>query len=394
MTKRILILRWGGSAYDSLGGLLELTARQFNELGANVGIFVADGPNWLNQLYGILQQGDIAFALTMSGIGVEAMIDGKSMWETAKVPLFNWCCDHPCYFPVRHAIRSPYLLHGYVFPDHAKYNVAHFRANGVAYSAHLGIPPRSVFPHAPMPASSRNGRIIFTKTGRDTNEIEARWRNTGNDIGQILFHAAEELMLGSTGDFLPVIQRVAEPFGLFFTGSSHLAMQLIAEVDAYVRFRRANLIARSILAYPVDVFGTGWDHIPWEGARARYGGPLSWRAMLELLPGYSACLSTNPLVDDSVHDRVFYALAAGVPPIGDSNRFTRTHMPGLEPYMFTFKPESVGQAIEAVLLDPETSASHTEEAWQALSMPFGLRRSAQQIVQFVSLHNLNASFGS
>ena len=52
----------------------------------------------------------------MSGIGTDLSVDGKLIWEAAKVPLFNWNCDHPCYFPMCHAIRNSYLLHGYVFP--------------------------------------------------------------------------------------------------------------------------------------------------------------------------------------------------------------------------------------------------------------------------------------
>src|ERR1700757_4238469 len=108
MADKVLILRWPGSAYDSLGGLLELMAKEFTALGIDVTMFVADGPDWLKQLVKTLGQGEISFALPLSGIGVDLTVEGKPLWEVAKVPLFNWNCDHPCYFPVRHAIRSPY----------------------------------------------------------------------------------------------------------------------------------------------------------------------------------------------------------------------------------------------------------------------------------------------
>jgi hypothetical protein len=394
MAGKVLILRWAGSAYDSLGGLLELAEQELAAQGFAVLMFAADGDGWPHQLYQLLRAGDITFALTMSGIGTEIMADGKLLWEATKVPLFNWSCDHPCRFISRHVIRNRYLLHGYVFPDHARYNIMHLRPNGAAYAVHLGIPPRRLFATAPLPLASRNGRIMFTKTGSDIRMMEAAWRNYSTDVRDIAFAAAEELFHRSTVDFLPVLRRLGELRGLFLDGDNHLAVRLIRELDEYIRFKRANLVMNAILRYPVDVFGDGWDHIKWDGAQARFHGPIAWRPMLEQLPRYIGCLSTNPIVDESVHDRVFFALAAGVVPIGDSNTFTRTHMPALEPYNFAFTRERIEQAVEAVMAAPAEALAHAESTWQALAVPFGIRRATHQIVQFVSLHSLNARWGS
>jgi hypothetical protein len=397
MAKKVLILRWAGSAYDSLGGLLELVAREFAAQGLDVVLFASDGADWPQRLVQTLNQGDIAFALTMSGIGSDMIVDGTLIWETAKIPLFNWSCDHPCYFPARHVIRSLYLLHGYVFPDHARYNIQHLKPNGAAFAVHLGMPPRSLFTAAPLPEASRNGRILFTKSGADTNKIEATWRGYGPIVQQIVFAAAEELFASTTADFLPTLQRIGEPHGLFLGGDNRLTLLLIREVDAYIRFKRANLVMETILRYPVDVFGTGWDHIGWDAAPAngaKFHGAMTWRAMIEQLPRYSGCLSTNPLVDESAHDRIFFALAAGVPPISDGNAFTRANMPVLAPYFFGFTRERIEQAVDAVLAGTGEAIARTEDTWFSLATPFGLRRSAQQILQFVMLHTMNAPYGA
>jgi hypothetical protein len=390
MAGKILILRWAGSAYDSLGGLLELIARELAAQGSHVVLFAADGKEWPNRLIELLKAGDIAFALTMSGIGAEMTIDGTMAWEAAKVPLFNWSCDHPCYFPSRHVIRNRYLLHGYVFPDHARYNITHLKPNGAAFAVHLGIPPRGLFPQAPLPLASRNGRIMFTKTGHDTNKIETNWRNYLPDLQMIVFAAAEELFHRSTADFMPALRRFGEQRGIFLDGDNQLTMLLIREIDAYIRFKRANLVMDAVRRYPVDVFGSGWDHISRNGAKAQFHGAAPWRTMIEQLPHYVGCLSTNPLVEGSVHDRTFFALSAGVVPIGDSNEFSRMYMPGLEPYTFGFTHEQVEQAVEAVLAAPAEALACTETTWQTLAVPFGMRRAAHQIMQFVNLHGLNA----
>ena len=87
-----------------------------------------------------------------------------------------------------------------------------------------------------------------------------------------MFSAAEELLSRSTSDFLPVLQRIAEPFGMFLDGDSRLALLLMRELDGYIRFRRANLVMRTVLRFPVDVCGTGWDHIDFDAAAARFLG--------------------------------------------------------------------------------------------------------------------------
>jgi hypothetical protein len=394
MADRVLILRWAGSAYDSLGGLLELAGHELAALGLKVTIVSADGKDWPQRLIQLLRQGGISFALTMSGIGTDLSVDGKLIWEAAKVPLFNWSCDHPCYFPMRHAIRNAYLLHGYVFPDHARYSIQHLNPNGTAFAVHLGIPSRNIFPEPPLPAAERNGRIMFTKSGADINKIEASWRKYAPGPQRIVFGAAEELFTRSTADFLPALQQIAEPLGLFFDGNNQLTLLLMREVDAYIRLKRANLVMNALLRYPVDVFGTGWDHVNWDGATAQYRGAMTWRRMIDQLPRYLGSLSINPLVEESVHDRVFFALAAGVIPITDGNAFTDESMPALERYRFSFVTQQMEQAVEAALADPADALIRVEDTWRALATPFGMRRSAQQIAQFAGLHPLNARFGT
>jgi hypothetical protein len=355
-------------------------------------LFNALGQDWPAQLSTLLQQGDVAFALTMSGIGADLVLQGKGLlWDVAKVPMFNWSCDHPCYYPIRHGIRSRFLLHGYVFPDHARYNIRHLNPNGMAFAVHIGMPPRSMLPGAPLPLAERNGRIVFSKSGADTNTMEAAWRQRLPVVRQTMFDAAEELLYrGSTADFVPVLQRAGEKQGLVLDGNNQLTLTMICELDAYVRFRRANLVMQAVLDQPVDVFGTGWDHIKWEGARAQFRGALPWRASLQVLPRYTGCLSINPLIDHSVHDRVFFALAAGVVPITDGNAFSQAHLPGLSDYCFDFTKGGIAQAVEAVLADPAEAIARTEAAAAALAPDFTMRRAAEQILQFVALHGSNA----
>jgi hypothetical protein len=55
-------------------------------------------------------------------------------------------------------------------------------------------------------------------------------------------------------------------------------------------------------------------------------------------------------------------------------------------------PDRVRGAADALLADPGLALARTEDAWQALSPEFTLRRSVLRILEFVSLNRLNAPF--
>jgi len=394
VANRVLILRSANSAYDSLGRILEMVGDYLTEDGLDVTLLSFDQADWPARLGGLLAEGGWKFALAMSGIGADTVTeDGRLLWDAAEVPLFNWNCDHPCYYPSRHVLTSKYVVHGYVFGDHARYTQTHFNPNGVAFAAHLGMPDRDRFGNAPLKPRARNGRILFSKTGRDTAPIEAAWRGMLPVVQTLLFSAAEALYPANTRDFLPTLQQIAEPLGIFLNGNSAFTLDMIQHLDAYIRFKRANALMARLLDHPIDVFGRGWDHIRGAARGARFLGPAGYDYTLEQLPHYLGCLSTNPLVEDSVHDRVFSALAAGVVPVSDDNRFARTHLPKLSPYRFTWSPCDAEAAIGALLDGPRAGLACAEASYQALLPDFTLRHAVRQMVQFVELHGVNRRLG-
>jgi hypothetical protein len=387
----ILLIQWNGSHYDSLAGLLQLAGQEFAGQGFAVRTVTMDRPGWKDELATLLRAEPPLCAIGMSGVGSDLQTaQRKSLWEAAKVPFFDWNCDHPAYFPRRHAIRSRYLLHGYVFPDHAQYSIRHFNANGVAFCAHLGVPPRSIFEGAPRPLAARNGRIVFAKTGADTNAIEARWRRLSPILRDLLFAASEELFHRSTAEHLPTLQRLGETRGFLLDGSGLLALRLIRELDAYIRHRRARMVLEAVRTCPVDVYGAGWEHVDQETGQVRFHGPAEWRTLTGLLPGYLGCLTINPLVEHSVHDRSFFALAANVTPLGDSNIFSRAQLPALEGFTFRFDPASVRAAVETLFADPAAAMALTEQAWLQVRERFSLRASLGLILDAAQMVPLNA----
>jgi hypothetical protein len=394
---KIMLLLWEGSGNDILRSLLRLAGHELAALGYEIHETTMFRDGWERRLIDAIGGGGFAFALAMSGVGVEiaAQAGGAEvlLWDAARLPLFNWNCDHPAYYPTRHVVRSRHVLHGYVFPDHARYAARHLRANGAAYAVHLGIPDRALFPAAPRPLAARNGRILLAKTGGDPEAVEATWRSHVDPIGRILFAAAEELRGARTARFLPTLQRIAERHGLYLEGAGALALQMLQELDSHSRARNSTALLRAALDYPVDVYGGGWAHLRSDRPHARLFDAVPWPVLAERLPEYLGCLSLNPLIDASAHDRVFCSLAANVAPISDGNAFSRRHMPALEPYSFALSAEGAAAALQAVLDAPAEALARTEATYLAMLPEFSMRAAMQRIVALAGLAHANSAYG-
>lgn len=382
---KILLFQWRASAYDSLRYLQDLLGDEFVSMGFEIERVTLGDDGWSDRLQQLLNNEEILFAMGFSGVGSDLLTGSQTLiWEASRTPFFNWCCDHPCYFPKRHAISSQWLIHGFVFPEHAQYSVEHFNATGMTSHAHLAMPSVSAFDVTHLPISQRNHRIIYTKSGKDTKLIEQGWQKLPKIQQNILFGASEELFQSSTQSALKVIQKISSENGLFLSGSNALTMNLMREIDAYIRFKRANLVIQALMDMPVDVYGAGWDHLDWAGAKgARHFGPVPLSDSRSNLAKYLGCLSIHPFVEGSVHDRNFFAIAANVVPISDSNHYSRTVMPKLEPYTFKFEVDSIRAAVSQLFAEPQQALDATEETRLSLQDEGSLNYSAKKILTYV-----------
>lgn len=389
---RILMIQWSGSAYDSLRYLLDLVGAELAEDGHHVERVVIGLDGWADRLRQLLTSfGPWHMAVGMSGVGLEVSAgEGQTVWDLAKIPFFTWFCDHPAHFPARHTHRSPFAIHGYVFPDHARYARDHINANGTTYAVHFGLPPRTIFADARRPLERRNGRIAFFKSGGDANAKRAAWRQTlPPTLATILDEAAEACRGADVATMLQRLRETAERHGVFLAPDGKLCLTLLHHLDFHERARQSTLVMRGLLDLPVDVYGADWDHLDWNGKRAARRPPLTFPDMMARLPAYLGSLSVNPLVSESVHDRVPFALAAGVVPLSDRNRFSQQHMAHLERYGFDFTADSIAAAAEALLVDPQAALDCAETTYQALLPYFTLRHTARRIVEFCGLHGMN-----
>jgi len=372
------------SAYDSLAGLLDMLGTEFERLGHRVVTINLRDPAFGERLKEIIGHRAETFALSLSGLGLEIRAaDRRLFWDAAQIPFFSWYCDHPSYFIRRHRIASPYIAHGYVFPDHAKFNRDYLKVNGAAFPVHMGIPDPGFFAEASgdrRKGGSRNGRIIFAKSGWDPNLLERHWRTTVPPrLFRLLFDIIDASSESGCVSFPQTIIDVAEQHSIYLSAGGDLFNALLTRTDNYIRATKTTLLASILTKHPVDFFGSGWDYMAPQATKSAFHGPIPFAALCKTLPAYLGAASINPNVDLSVHDRVFFSIGAGVTPIFDGNAFSRAHMPMLKAHSFSYHRESIEAAVDCLLSQPSEAQENVAAALAALYPAFSMRNAARQI---------------
>jgi hypothetical protein len=382
----VCILTSNTTAYDSVRGILLMAGAELDRLGHEVRILDLAAPDLPERLQALLPRRAETIAIGMSGIGLELYTNGsdrKLFWEASQIPFFSWYCDHPCYFLRRHQLESRYVVHGYVFPDHAAFNRDHLHANGAAFATHIGIPDPGFF--GGLEPGKRNGRVVFAKSGWNPILLERAWRETlPPKLFAILFDAIATARGKACSAFPEIIRDVAAEHLVYPTPGGDLFNAILTRLDNYTRAVRTREVAAVLANYPVDFAGGGWDDFAAGKPRARFLGAMPFDTLRENLGTYLGAASLNPNVDLSVHDRVFFALGAGTVPIFDANGFSRQHLPRLSRFGFGEAADSIAAAVEAVLDDPASAQAATAATLAEAYPRFSMRRSVQGICEIAS----------
>ncbi|MCP3469277.1 hypothetical protein NLM33_02915 [Bradyrhizobium sp. CCGUVB1N3] len=380
----VCILTANNSAYHSVRGILLIAAAELDRLGHEVKVLDLEAPDLPARLDALLPRRDETIMICMSGIGLELYTkDQKLFWDMSRIPLFNWNCDHPSYFIRRHRLESRYVVHGYVFPDHAVFSRDHLHTNGAAFATHIGIPDPGFF--GGPPAEKRNGRIVFAKSDWNPAKLERSWRETlPPRLFAILFDAIAAARGKNCSAFPEIICTVAAEHLVYLTPGGDVFNAILTRLDNYTRAVRTREVGAVLANYPVDFIGGGWDDFAASSRRARFLGAMPFDALRENLGTYLGAASLNPNVDLSVHDRVFFALGAGTVPIFDANGFSKQHLPRLSRFSFGQDADSVAAAVEAVLDDPAAAQAATATTMAEAYPRFSMRRSVQEICEITT----------
>jgi hypothetical protein len=298
------------------------------------------------------------FALGNFGAGeLHQLPDGsfKSPWAAAGVPFVRLYGDVPAYYPQRHVQHFENSINAYFHAEQFDFFRRWFSAK--APSVFLPLFPIDCAPldQVDVAAKIASGTVVFPKNGNAPERLRDYWR-TGlpATVAYALESLAEALSthLDDDVDLAARVQQHYAELDIDVSQNRRLVLFLVAQLDDYLRRVKSTMIAESLLEMPVIIRGSNWDHLDFNGRRARYDPRFDYASTRELLDTTLAMLDMTPNTQRGPHDRVLRAAGRYSAFLTNRTRFFTHSFQNAAEFTFRFEPESIRACVEAALARP------------------------------------------
>ncbi|MBV8650483.1 MAG: hypothetical protein JO255_03385 [Alphaproteobacteria bacterium] len=287
-------------------------------------------PGWTDTLSEALKSNP-TFAFSFQGIGHAVKMHDDLLWNKLKLPFFSYMGDAPYLAPHLHFQPSKkcYLLYGCrdFFDAYQKY----LKGPSVALLQPYGFPEN---PHALETRwKDREIDIVYVKTGVDPRQIEASWEKLPKSIRALIADAAAVVLSGSDDTIADICAACFAAADISWGDRKEVFCAVAANVDLYVRARRAERMVRFLMTQPARILGPGWDFIDKSGARASFHPSLPAGELFPLYAKAKVVASTTPSVRHGMHERVMAGMHSRSAVFSDLTPFARSLAPDYPAYL-------------------------------------------------------------
>ena len=359
MAERLVIIVSGTGENEAISGLMSEYGNALTSMGVPV-VNVTFEPSELQFAVDRMVAGEVRFGLTWLRIGQDIGVQTgagqqTNLWETTRTPLLKIHGDTPAYFSDRHHDLPNTSVNLYMGSE-----FAHFRRRWMPQARTLA----AVVPPWPMAgvdrakinvAARRKGTLVFLKNGNAPADLRQLWRDrmgSSSLLGYLealaehvvpLSLQARVLHIGDiVGEFLSerdVDPDTAQPLITFLT----------AQLDDYTRRVKSELVAKSLLDFPVIVRGSRWHHVDFSGRRAKLLPGLSFRESSSVYASELGVIDMAANMHTEPHERVQRAAGAYALVVTNRQRWLEDDFPEFRDLAFDFTGESIAAKVADVL---------------------------------------------
>jgi hypothetical protein len=346
-------------------------------------------PSGGEELQQALASGQVAFAYGFAGVGSQLKLaNGDNVWTAARTPFVCLWYDHPAYNYRQQIVDSPYVAHGYHIKDHLEVRQKYLPASS-SQSVLLTL-ANGIYPEArAYPVAKRKREIIYAKTAYQPSAFSEDWKRHSLDIQKTLWSLVEQAQADRNLDLANAAVLEFSRFGLP-AEDLNLFMDIIQEVDGYIRAWRSDLLARALLPFPARIYGRGWDYLKDEKRKAEFYPPIPVYEYLRQTYQSRIIANSNPLWRHGIHDRVDHALSTGSIVLTDNTMKSDELYKGMENFVgFEWNVPSLEYAVALAFTradDDQTDFYQTAETV--------LAKQAQQVDYHTQIINIAAALRS
>jgi hypothetical protein len=396
---RKIVMMNGISQGDTLGGIGRSFEGTCNELGYDfVEINLAKMETVVSDFRCKVLGHKIEFGFGFMGIGSDLSCTDKTgkignFWETTSTPFLSFCGDSPAHFFDRHVARSPNFASLYGFPEHLALRKRLPQINGLVGTSPftaLNILHRDELDFK----RKASGQLVFLKNTHDPEALRRNWTTCMQPkCLQALQEIASELASNLQDDTANQIDNVVTDYflerGVDITSLVKLRLFFISHLDHYLRYLKAEMVAKALLDFPVHIRGTGWDNIDFSGKRASYVKDCNYNESRDLIRHSLGLIDMSPNTALAPHDRVLRAYGAYTLCLTNEQEFFRRDLPHHAGFSFRFDPEAIQTKVADVLAHPAYYVDLGIETAECFRNIYPPEVAIGQLIELASLIRLN-----
>jgi hypothetical protein len=294
------------------------------------------------------------FGMSFFGVGEFLAPDGRNPWIEAGVPFVRIFGDTPAYYPSAHLQSGPHAINGYGHAEHLDFFSRWFSARAPC----LKLP---FYPYDRLPKESvdfvakERGEIIFPKNGNCPDLLIQYWRDSlPPGVARALESVAEaaDAALDQPFDPLPELERHYRALGIALPYAERMMFFLLSQIDDYLRRRKSNLVARSLLDLPVVIRGVNWGHVDFSGKRARHDPDSDYTRTRPLLDRALGIVDMTPNTHRGTHDRALRAAGRYTAFLTNRQQYYVENFANHAQFTYRFEADSIRERVETALSRP------------------------------------------
>jgi len=366
--KKSIIILGASGGNNAINGLMFELVKIFSLYGLQSYYFDIGKKGWdSSKLLKLLESGNILFVFSYLGIGqdikITTNVGDRNLWEFLNIPFIKIQGDLPAYLPIRHISVPKTSINMYPFEEFLHYYnhwIATEEQNKIISLA-IKLP---LLHHSDASINTidfqkrRQGKLVFLKTGGSPILLMKHWeKNLPHSIYQLLCSLCEELQHKVFTSSITYIDDLIIDFleknGFSNKIPNRLFHLLCAEFDDYTRRIKANIVAESLLDFPVIIQGGRWGHLDFSKAKATHLPPINYDKTEEIYKNQLGMIDISPNVNSGPHERILRAV--GTYSIGLTNKqhWLTEKFPNFQSLNFEFTKESIQTRINDVLTRPK-----------------------------------------
>ena len=367
-------------------------ANSFQGLGCDVDYTYLNDPAAMQRAYDLMRSDEVWFSIGVNDTGalLQTAPDHYALGDL-EVPYVSVLLDAP-YNAANGELGFPCQKHYLWVLDKSHIGAIKYRFPDKKFAGEIFQPlggdvaknEDDIF------SADRDLDVVFSASMFEDGNIREYWREqTDNPYIIGILDDVVEYMLANPVSLLPAVKNVLEERGLmgedYVTALSPYFHGVFFYVKMLRRYRTLEALSKKDIQ--VDVFGPGWENVPF-AQKLQLHGQVSYDTVLEAFSRAKVVVQDQAEFNNGGHDRVFTAMLNGAVVVSEYSSYLAEQFDdGMDMYMFDWKNTvSQMEIVEELLNNESKRLASAIRAYGKAKANHRWENRAQRVLEMMSLY--------